>query len=69
MRCLVFSTQWTRFIMVCIQMVSYAIVVNSQLVERIKPTRGIRQADQLSPYLFLICAEVPLGSFLHHAER
>jgi hypothetical protein len=63
-----FSTQWTRLIMVCIQTVSCEILVNGQPVERIKPTIGIRQADQLSPYLFLICAEA-LGSLLHHAER
>jgi len=37
-------------------------------VERIKPTGGIRQADQLSSYLFLICAEA-LVSLFHHVER
>jgi hypothetical protein len=43
MRQLGFSTQWIRLIMVCIQTVSYVIVVNGQPVERTKPTGGIQQ--------------------------
>jgi hypothetical protein len=42
-------------------------VVNGQLVGRMKPTRGIRQGDPLSSYLFLIFLEA-LSSLLHHAE-
>ena len=48
--------------------VSYKIKVNGELTEEIVPTRGLRQGDPLSPYLFLICAEGFPG-LLHEAER
>ena len=37
-------------------------------VGRIFSTRGIQQGDPISPYFFLICAEV-LSSLLQHAKR
>jgi hypothetical protein len=62
-----FSERWIRLIMECIRTVSYSVIVNGQAVGNIKPTRGIRQGDPLSPYLFLICAEA-LSSMLSRAE-
>ena len=44
-------------IMQCISTVSYSIQINGVAYGCIKPTRGIRQSDPLSPYLFLLCAE------------
>ena len=38
-------------------MLSYFILVNGELKGEITPSRGIRQGDLLSPYLFLLSSE------------
>jgi ribonuclease HI len=45
-------------IMECVSSVSYSILINGVPVGNFKPSRGIRQGDPLSPYLFLLCAQV-----------
>jgi hypothetical protein len=68
MRKMEFSKVWITLIMGCVSSVSYAILVNGQPVGHIKPSRGIRQGDPLSPYLFLLCAEA-LSALLTRAEK
>ncbi|WP_178121759.1 reverse transcriptase domain-containing protein, partial [Pseudomonas sp. FSL R10-2172] len=63
-----FEERWIDLIMTCVSTVSYKIKVNGELTEEIVPTRGLRQGDPLSPYLFLICAEAFSG-LLNGAER
>jgi hypothetical protein len=68
MRRMGFTEQWITLIMVCVRSVSYSILINGGPVGNIKPSRGIRQGDPISPYLFLICAEA-LSALLQQAER
>jgi hypothetical protein len=62
-----FHNKWISTIMECISTVSYSILVNGEPHGYIQPTRGLRQGDPLSPYLFLLCAE-GLHSLIHKAK-
>ena len=43
--------------MLCISSISYSIHINGRPRGDICPSRGLRQGELLSPYLFLICVE------------
>ena len=63
-----FGEKWVKLIIECISTVSYSILVNGEPNDDIKPSRGIRQGDPLSPYLFLLCSE-GLNRLLQAATR
>lgn len=51
------NQQWVRNIMACVTTSRLAIIWNGDQLEWIKPGRGVRQGDPLSPYLFVLCME------------
>jgi hypothetical protein len=61
-----FDSRWTRLILMCVNSIQYAVLVNETPYGHITPSRGKRQGDPISPYLFLLCAEA-LSSMISHA--
>jgi hypothetical protein len=62
-----FDPTWIQSVMRCVTCVRYAVRVNGELTEPVVPSRGIRQGDPISPYLFLLCTE-GLSSLLQQKE-
>ena len=63
-----FAEDWVKLIMLCVSTVSYQVIRNGVEVGPIVPSRGLRQGDPLSPYLFILCAE-GLSSLIRNRKR
>jgi len=68
MKALGLNMQWISWIMACVSSVSYSVLINGHAFGYIKPCRGIRQDDPLSPSLFVLRTEA-LIHILNKAER
>lgn len=64
-----FHAKWINWIMHCVSIVTFSFLINGSPRGYVKPNRGIREGDPISPYLFIICGEVLSGLCLRAQEK
>lgn len=52
-----FNISFIGLIMKCVSSVRFFVRISGELLPYFTPSRGFRQGDPVSPYLFLLCAE------------
>ncbi|KAL8146232.1 hypothetical protein AgCh_004104 [Apium graveolens] len=59
---------WIQRVMMCIKLVTYNFLQHGSIFGDIRPKRGIRQGDPMSPYIYILCAE-GLSSIIKRNEE
>ena len=63
-----FDYNWIKWVMVLVTTASCSILLNGAPSKTFKPSRGLRQGDPLSPFLFILMME-GLGRAIRAAKE
>ncbi|KAL5572537.1 hypothetical protein UlMin_022134 [Ulmus minor] len=64
-----FDAHWVGWVSKCISSTTMKLLINGAYFRDIKPKRGLRQGDPLSPYLFILCTEILSRMFMSKVEN